>query len=190
MAASGRRPVAAFMFSRTWATLVVAGIAQVTAGCEMMNFRTNCAQLVASISAAHGGSCARASARSERAFAERPVDDHRDAAIARERQDPLLGLAIDRVVGDLHEVDRLAPHDLLDVAVATTFGRRDADVAKLSRRLHREQRRQVLLPVEQVVDLQQIEAVHLPLAARALDLLAALPRPTRSRPCRRRRCVR
>ena len=44
-ASSGRRPYAEFMFSRTWATLVVAGIAQVTAGCETMNFSTNCAQL-------------------------------------------------------------------------------------------------------------------------------------------------
>ena len=61
--ASGRRPYAAFMFSRTWATLVVAGIALVTAGRETLNFYTSSAQLVQSISAAHGGSGCRARAR-------------------------------------------------------------------------------------------------------------------------------
>ena len=38
MASSGMRPTAAAMFSRTWATLLVAGMAQVTAGCDTMNF--------------------------------------------------------------------------------------------------------------------------------------------------------
>ena len=36
-------------------TRLVAGIAQVTAGCEMMNFRRNCAQFAQSMSAAHWG---------------------------------------------------------------------------------------------------------------------------------------
>ena len=87
IASSGRRPSAAPMFSRTWATLVVAGIAQVTAGCETMNFSRNCAQLAQSISAAQAGSGWRASARISAPCAERPVDDHRDAALARQRQD-------------------------------------------------------------------------------------------------------
>ena len=94
-AASGRRPVAALMFSRTWATRVVAGIAQVTAGCETMNFSTSWAQLAQSISAAHGGKRLPCQRAQQRAFAERPVDDHRDAAIARERQDALLDLAVE-----------------------------------------------------------------------------------------------
>ena len=36
-------------------------------------------------------------------------------AFAREREDPLLHLAIERVVGDLDEVDRLAGHDRLEL---------------------------------------------------------------------------
>jgi hypothetical protein len=42
----------------------------------------------------------------QRAFAKRPVRDHRDAALAGERQDALLDLAIEQVVGDLHEIER------------------------------------------------------------------------------------
>ena len=47
------------MFSRMCATFDVAGIAQVTAGCETTNFRRTCAQLAQSISAAHPGRGAR-----------------------------------------------------------------------------------------------------------------------------------
>src|SRR5438477_21708 len=50
------------------------------------------------------------------ALAERPVHDDRDAAIAREWQDALLDLTIHGVVGDLNEVERMAAHDLLEVA--------------------------------------------------------------------------
>ena len=44
------------MFSPMWSTREVAGIAQVTAGCETMNLRKSCAQFAQSISAAHSGS--------------------------------------------------------------------------------------------------------------------------------------
>ena len=44
------------MFSRMWSTREVAGMAQVTAGCDTTNLRKNCAQLAQSISAAHPGS--------------------------------------------------------------------------------------------------------------------------------------
>ena len=70
----------------------------------------------------------------ELAFAERPVDDHRHAAVARQRQDAVLHLAIEHVVGDLDEVERLLAHDLLEVAVAAALGRRDPDVADLALR--------------------------------------------------------
>jgi hypothetical protein len=58
--ASGIRPRSAPMFSSRWSTRLVAGIVQVTAGCEMMNFSRNCAQFAQSISPAHGGSGAHA----------------------------------------------------------------------------------------------------------------------------------
>ena len=54
--ASGIRPRSAAMFSSMWSTRRVAGMAQVTAGCEMTNFKRNCAQFVQSMSAAQGGS--------------------------------------------------------------------------------------------------------------------------------------
>jgi hypothetical protein len=74
-------------------------MAQVTAGCETMAFNTNGAQPVQSISAAHRERlpCERASPHPET-----PVDDHRDAAIAGERQDPPRPRDL-RVIGHLHE---------------------------------------------------------------------------------------
>src|SRR6185295_17229176 len=55
MAASGRRPTPAFRLSSRCATREVPGIAQVTAGWEMIHLRKNCAQLAQSISTAQGG---------------------------------------------------------------------------------------------------------------------------------------
>src|SRR5262249_37991492 len=54
--ASGSGPVPACRLSTTCAARDVPGIAQVTAGCESIHLRKNCAQLEHSISAAHGGS--------------------------------------------------------------------------------------------------------------------------------------
>ena len=70
-------------------------MAQVTAGCETMNFRMNCAQLVQSISAAQVGSLWPLTRSEQRTLAKRPVDDHGDAALPRQRQDPVLSLAVD-----------------------------------------------------------------------------------------------
>ena len=50
------------------------------------------------------------------------------------------------------------------------FRRRDADVAEPARRPSCEQRGQVLLPGEQIVHLQEIEARHAPVLARGFDL--------------------
>src|SRR6185437_7220518 len=109
----------------------------------------------------------------QRALPEGPVHDHRDTAIARERQDALLDFAIHRVVGDLEEIDRLAPHQLLDIAMAAAFRCRNADVTDLSGGLHREQGWQMFLPCEQIVNLHEIESAYLPFLARSLDLLAS-----------------
>ena len=59
------------------------------------------------ISAAQDGQRMPLQLADQRALPERPVDDHGDAALARQRQDALLDLAVEHVVGDLHEVDRL-----------------------------------------------------------------------------------
>ena len=106
----------------------------------------------------------------QRALLERPIADHGDLPFAREREDPVFDFAVENVVGDLHEIDRLAAHDLLDLLVPATFRRRDPHVPQSPRFLHREESRQVLLPRHQVVDLQQVEARNAPEPARLLDL--------------------
>jgi hypothetical protein len=59
----------------------------------------------------------------QRALPERPVDNHGNAALRRQRQQPLLRLAVDDVVGELHEIERLVPHYLFEKIVAAPFGR-------------------------------------------------------------------
>ena len=56
IASSGSRPYPAPMLSIRCLGLLVAGIAQVTAGCEMTYLRKNCAHDLQSNSAAHDGS--------------------------------------------------------------------------------------------------------------------------------------
>ena len=51
----GSLPKLAAMLSDMWRTFEVAGITQVTAGCETTNFRKNCPQLLQSNSWAHCG---------------------------------------------------------------------------------------------------------------------------------------
>jgi hypothetical protein len=73
----------------------------------------------------------------------------------------------------LDEIERLRAHDLLDFAVAASLRGRDPDIADLAGGLHGAQRSQMLLPGQQIVDLQQIEAGHAPISARRLDLCGA-----------------
>src|SRR4051812_13733636 len=113
VASSGSGPAAAAMFSRTWSIRVVAGIATVTAGWERMNFKMNWAQLEAPISSAQFGSASPCKPADQRVLAERPVDHHGDAAVARQRQEPLFGPSIEDVVGELHEIERVLAHDPL-----------------------------------------------------------------------------
>ena len=106
----------------------------------------------------------------QRALPEGTVDDDRHAALGRQRQQPLLRLAIDDVVGELHEIERMVPHDLLEQIVPAAFGGGDADIAELPVRLHGEQRLEMRLPCDEIVDLHEIEARHAPEAPRLLDL--------------------
>ena len=80
-------------------------MAQVTAGWLSTNFSSTCAQLVQPISAAHGGSGLAQQPAQQAAAAERHVDDHRDAALGRQRQQAPLGLAVVERVVDLQEVE-------------------------------------------------------------------------------------
>ena len=107
------------------------------------------------------------------AFAKRPVDDDPDAAVARQRKDAIFDLAVENVVGDLNEVERLGAHDPLDFAVPAPFRGGDPYIAEPSGGLHGEQRPQMLLPGEEIVDLQQIEARHAPESAGGFNLVRA-----------------
>ena len=106
----------------------------------------------------------------QRALPERPVDDHGNAALRRQRQQPLLRLAVDDVVGELHEIDRLVPHYLFEKIMAAPFGSGDSNVAHRTSRLHLEKRLQMRLPGEEIVNLNEVELWHTPEATRLLDL--------------------
>ena len=161
------------MFSRTWATLVVAGMAQTIAGCDTMNFSRNSAQLAQSTSLAQPGSGWRLTDLINAPSRNGRLTMTRDAALACERENAGFDLPLDGTVGDLDEVDRLAAHDLFDLPVPPALRCRDAHVAQLARGLHREKRRQMLLPREQVVDLHEVEARDAPMLAGLLDLRPA-----------------
>src|SRR5919197_2958273 len=105
------------------------------------------------------------------AFAKWAVNDHADAAVPRQRKDTIFDLAVENVVGDLNEVERLGAHDPLDVAVAAPFRGGDPYIAEPPGSLHGEQRPQMLLPGEEIVDLQQIEARHAPEPTGGFDLV-------------------
>src|SRR6516165_4597920 len=106
-------------------------------------------------------------------LAEWPVDDHCHSALGGERQKTLLDFAIDRIVAELYEVNVLAPHNFLEGAEAPPLCGGDADVAHAPMRLHRLQRFKVGAPVEEVMNLNEIETIDAPEFARGLHLLHA-----------------
>ncbi len=53
----------------------------------------------------------------QRLAAKRPIDDDREAAFGRERQQAPLRLPVEDVVGELDEIDRLPGHHLLQGVV-------------------------------------------------------------------------
>jgi hypothetical protein len=57
---------------------------------------------------------------------------------------------------------RLRAHQLLELGVPPAFGRGDADVSDAALGLHAQQHRQMRLPGQQVVHLQQRKARHAP----------------------------
>ena len=135
-----------------------------------MNFRRNCAQLDAPVSLGPVREGVPLDLPDQMPLPEGAIDDHGDAAVTRQRQDARLDLPVEHIVGHLHEVDRLRAHDLLDEIVPPTLRCGDPDVSHLSRRLHGEERPQVLLPGDEIVHLEEVEAGHAPIGARPLDL--------------------
>src|SRR5262249_1519892 len=106
------------------------------------------------------------------AFAKWPVNDHADPAVPRKWKDTIFDLAVENVVGDLNnEVERLGSHDPLDFPVSAPFRGCDPYLAEPAGRLHGEQRPQMLIPGQEIMDLQQIEARHPPKSAGGFDLV-------------------
>src|SRR5215203_4399499 len=80
------------------------------------------------------------------ALLEGTIGDDADAPIARKWKDAGLDLAVENVVGDLHEVERMLAHDTLDVGVTATFRGRNTDITNLASRLLLEQGLEVGFP--------------------------------------------
>ena len=105
---------------------------------------------------------------------ERPVDDHGDALVPGQRQQPGLGLAVGEVVGQLHEIDGLRLHDGCKLIMAPPVGGGDADMAHAAVGFPLRQRFQMAFPAEQIMDLQQIEGAHPPQPFRFRHLADAM----------------
>ena len=104
------------MLSSMCAALVVPVRATVTAGWLTTYLRKNCAQVLASNSAAQSGRGVRARALEEATAVEGEVRHETDLPLLGERQDRLLDAAVAHVVVDADEVDRLVAHDRLELA--------------------------------------------------------------------------
>ena len=115
-------------------------------------------------SAAHG--------RKQVAAVERSIDDDSELALRNERQQPLFHAAVGEVVGELHEVELLAQQRALHFGVLQSFRGREADIADLPRRLEFLQRFEMRFPLNQVVDVHEVEALHTPQTPRLIELPA------------------
>src|SRR5262249_16421133 len=105
------------------------------------------------------------------AFTKRPIDDHTDAAVPRQRKDAIFDLAVENVVRNLHEIERLRTHDALDFPMPAPFRGGHPYVGEPAGGLHGKQRPQVFLPREEIVDLQQNEARYAPGSPRGFNLV-------------------
>ena len=108
--------------------------------------------------------------REEPSAVERAVDHHCDLLLRGERQQPLFDAPVGQVIGELHEVEALAPERPLHLGVFRTFRSRDAYVAHATCGLQLFQRRKMRFPVEQVVDVHQVELRQAPKPQRVLEL--------------------
>src|SRR5690349_11882663 len=92
-----------------------------------------------------------------RAVGERAVREDRDPALLAERQQPCLGFAFRERIVHLYEVELLRRQHLLEFCMRIGAVVREPQVTHLARVAQRSQRRQMHVPVAQVVDLQQVQ---------------------------------
>src|SRR6185436_16196260 len=110
--------------------------------------------------------------------AERHVDQDRDAALGRQRQQLVLRRAVVERIVELDEIERLLAHDGFELVIGARGIMRDAEVADATVLLPLPKRRKMCLPIEQVVHLHEVDALDLEQRERALHLRdSGLPPP-------------
>src|SRR5262245_50470277 len=117
MSRFGRVPTPACMLSVRCCTLLVAGMAQVTAGWEITNFNKNCAQVAQPISLADGGRGLPCNRLNNPPRGKRAVYQHSDAPIGGHGQEPALGVALDNRIIKLYEVEIFGFQDTGELVV-------------------------------------------------------------------------
>src|SRR5690606_4767612 len=106
----------------------------------------------------------------ERAFFERTVDEHTDIVLATERQETLLGLAGRERIVELGEVELFRTQHALEVVVRSDRVVRNPDVAYRTLVFQTAQRAGMRTPVDQIVNLQQVDTRRPQKTHRLLDL--------------------
>ena len=116
------------------------------------------------------------------AAAERPHDDHGDALLLGERQDPALDLALERVQRDLHRVEPAGAQRRLELPERARAPVRDADPVDHARVALLLDPVDVLAPGDEVVHLLDLDASE----PATLRLVLARPSSRVARPDLRR----
>ncbi len=96
------------------------------------------------------------------AATKRPVHNHRNAAIICQWQKIILNLAVNRVIGHLHEIKPFILHHRNQVFGTSPVRSRHTDMAQLPFVLHAKQKRQVFIDAQQIMDLQKVKLLDLP----------------------------
>ena len=114
--ASGSLPNPAPMLSSRCCGLFVAGMTQVTAGCDTIHFNRNCAQEWQSNSAAQAGSGFWGNNLKYAATAERTIDNDTHAKFLGEWQDTRGRRSIHQRIINLHEIRLLGRRMILSTS--------------------------------------------------------------------------
>src|SRR5215471_3536649 len=106
----------------------------------------------------------------EGAAAERAIDKNGDPAGFRDGKQPLRGLEIVERIIELNEIDGRALHDIRKIVESAAGVVRDADIADAPVFLPAGERIEMRAPVDEIMDLHQIETLRLQERERALHL--------------------
>ena len=96
----------------------------------------------------------------EIAGSKRPIGDHRDPALLRQRQNALLHFGFHQRIIDLEEIELLAAHQFFDFAQSSGLVMRDPDVANAALPFPFLQRGELCIHIDQIVHLDQVDSVR------------------------------